>query len=50
MNCIKGDSRSIELNMDLNPMISGCFIELFSNLDEDELIHSLKAYLDNNQL
>ena len=39
---IKGDSRSIELNMDLNPMISGCFVKLFSNLDEEELIHSLE--------
>jgi nucleoside 2-deoxyribosyltransferase len=47
---IKGDSRSIELNMDLNPMISGCFIELFSDLDEDELIRSLKEYLDDHQL
>ncbi len=47
---IKGDSRSIELNMDLNPMISGCFIELFSNLDDEELINSLKEYLANNEL
>ena len=47
---IKGDSRAIELNMDLNPMISGCFIELFSNLDEEELIRSLEEYLENNQL
>lgn len=47
---IKGDSRSIELNMDLNPMITGCFIELFSDLDEEALIHSLEDYLANNQL
>ncbi len=47
---IKGDSRSIELNMDLNPMITGCFIELFSDLDEDALIDSLKEYLEHNTL
>ena len=47
---IKGDSRSIELNMDLNPMITGCFIELFSDLDEDALIDSLKEYLEHNAL
>ena len=47
---IKGDSRSIELNMDLNPMITGCFIELFSDLDEDALINSLKEYLEHNTL
>ena len=36
--------------MDLNPMITGCFIELFSDLDEDALIDSLKEYLEHNTL
>ena len=47
---IKGDARSVELDMDLNPMIRGCFIELFYNLDEEKLINSLKDYLKEEQL
>ena len=46
----KGDARSVELDMDLNPMISGCFIKLFYNLDEGELIKSLEEYLEENEL
>ena len=47
---IKGDARSVELNMDLNPMITGCFNKLFYNLDSEELIKSLEEYLKDNQL
>lgn len=47
---IKCDARSIELGMDLNPMISGCFSKLFYNLDSEELIKSLEEYLKENQL
>ena len=47
---IKNDARSVESDMDLNPMISGCFIKLFYDLDSEELIKSLNAYLQNNQL
>ena len=47
---IKSDSRSVELDMDLNPMISGCFNRLFYHLDGKELINTLKAYLDDNEL
>ena len=47
---IKGDARSVELGMDLNPMISGCFSKLFYDLDSEELIKSLEAYLKDNQL
>ena len=46
----KSDSRSVELDMDLNPMITGCFTKLFYNLDGDELIESLEDYLKNNEL
>ena len=46
----KGDARSVELDMDLNPMISGCFIKLFYNLDEGELVKSLEEYLEENEL
>ncbi|MCR5067833.1 MAG: hypothetical protein K6A14_07215 [Erysipelotrichaceae bacterium] len=47
---MKSDARSVEMDMDLNPMIAGCFIKLFYNLDGDELIKSLEEYLQNNQL
>jgi len=47
---IKSDSRSVELDLDLNPMISGCFIKLFYNLNGEELISSLEEYLKENQL
>ena len=47
---IKGDARSVQLNMDLNPMITGCFNKLFYNLDSEELIKSLEEYLKENQL
>ena len=47
---IKGDARSVELDMDLNPMITGCFTKLFYNLDNEELIKSLEEYLKDNDL
>ena len=43
---IKSDARSVELDMDLNPMISGCFSKIFYDLNGEKLIDSLKAYLD----
>ena len=46
----KSDARSVELDMDLNPMIAGCFTKLFYNLDEEELIKSLEEYLQSNEL
>ena len=47
---IKSDARSVELDMDLNPMITGCLVKLFYNLDGEELIKSLETYLQNNEL
>ena len=47
---IKGDARSVELDMDVNPMLTGCFTEYFYNLNEEELFASLEDYLKNNQL
>ena len=47
---IKGDARSVELDMDINPMITGCFTKLFYNLDNEELLKSLEEYLKENQL
>lgn len=47
---IKNDARSIELGMDLNPMLTGCFTRLFYDLDSDALIQSLETYLKENPL
>lgn len=47
---MKTDARSVEYDMDINPMIMGCFNHYFYNLDGDELIKSLEDYLKNNQL
>ena len=47
---IKGDARSVELDMDVNPMLTGCFTKFFYNLNEEELFASLEDYLKNNQL
>ena len=46
----KSDSRSVELDMDMNPMITGCFTKLFYDLDGYELISSLEEYLQSNEL
>ncbi len=46
----KTDARSVEINMDLNPMITGCFIKLFRNNSGDALIEELERYLSENDL
>ena len=46
----KTDARSIELDMDLNPMITGCLDKLFYNLDGDAAVAELREYLANNKL
>ena len=46
----KSDARSVELGMDLNPMITGCFVKLFYDLDDEELLRSLEEYLKDHQL
>ena len=47
---VKTDARSAEINMDLNPMIAGCFTKLFKNFDGDALIDELEQYLSENAL
>ncbi len=47
---IKTDARSVELDMDLNPMISGCFDKLFYDMDGEAMIDSLEEYLKSNSL
>ena len=46
----KTDTRSVELGMDLNPMISGCMTKIFKIFDGDQLIEDIKQYLANNEL
>ena len=47
---IKTDVRSVEIDMDINPMLAGCFTKLFRNSDGDELIKELEEYLSENEL
>jgi nucleoside 2-deoxyribosyltransferase len=47
---IKTDTRSIEIDLDLNPMISECFIETFKDFDGEKLIRQLEEYLAENEL
>ena len=46
----KTDTRSVELGMDLNPMISGCMIRIFKNYDGDQLIEEIEAWLSDHEL
>ena len=46
----KNDARSVELDMELNPLIAGCFIRIFSDLNADKLFASLEEYLKENEL
>ena len=46
----KTDARSVELDMDLNPMISGCLTKLFYNTNGEAALTSLTEYLSHNQL
>ena len=47
---VKTDTRSVELNMDVNPMIAGCMIRLFKDYDGASLIAALEQYLEENEL
>ncbi len=46
----KTDTRSVELGLDLNPMISGCMIKIFKNYDGEQLLKEIKEYLSENEL
>lgn len=46
----KTDARSVELDMDLNPMITGCLTKVFYNTDGEAAVNSLKEYLKDNTL
>ncbi|MBR2281537.1 MAG: nucleoside 2-deoxyribosyltransferase domain-containing protein [Spirochaetales bacterium] len=47
---VKTDTRSVEINMDINPMITGCFIRLFKDFDGEKLMETLRQYLSENTL
>jgi nucleoside 2-deoxyribosyltransferase len=47
---VKTDVRAVENNMDLNPMIAGCFARQFKNSDGNALIEELEQYLSGNEL
>ena len=47
---IKTDARSVEIDLDLNPMITGCFTKLFKDNDGKKLIEELEQYLSENKL
>lgn len=46
----KSDARVVESDMELNPMISGCFRKIFCDYDGEKLIRSLEDYLKDNSL
>ena len=46
----KTDTHSVELGLDMNPMISGCMIKIFKNYDGDRLIEEIERYLSENAL
>jgi len=47
---VKTDARSVEINMDLNPMIAGCFMKVFRNFNGEALVEELEQYLSENEL
>lgn len=47
---IKSDTRSLEIGINLNPLIAGCFKKIFFNTDGDKLIDELTDYLKNTRL
>ncbi len=46
----KTDARTAERDLELNPMISGCFVKMFANTDGVKLIEELEQYLTDNEL
>ena len=46
----KTDTRSVEKNMDINPMIAGPMKKIFLNYDGDALMTEIREYLTHNKL
>ena len=47
---VKTDTRSVEMKLDMNPMISGCMIKIFQNFDGEKLKEEIRQYLSKNAL
>ena len=47
---MKSDARTLESDMDLNPMLTGCFRKIFYDLDGEARLRSLEEYLKENPL
>ncbi len=47
---IMTDSRSAEMGLALNPMISGCFGRIFKDYDGAKVVENLKKFLAENEL
>lgn len=47
---IMTDSRSAEMGLALNPMISGCFSRIFKDYDGAKVVENLKKFLAENEL
>ena len=46
----KTDTRSLEINLDVNPLIGGCMIKMFKNFDGNALMDDIREYLKSNKL
>ena len=46
----KTDTRTVEMSLDLNPMITGCMKKIFKDFDGDKALAQLEDYLINNAL
>ena len=46
----KTDTRTVEMSLDLNPMITGAMIKIFKDFDGDAAIAQLEEYLSENTL
>ena len=46
----KTDTRTVEMSLDLNPMITGCMKKIFRDFDGDKNIQMLEEYLEHNAL
>ncbi len=47
---VRTDSRALSEKLPLNPLIRGCFLELFEASGEDELLYILKEYVGKKAL
>ena len=46
----KNDARTLEADLEMNPLIEGAFLKMFNDMDGEALSQSLEDYLKENQL